>query len=253
MGSRLWRGLIFILSNLVFAMNPNSARSLSDASIFSETLPPFDSSASSTDQPIITSPLDQVASPSLFDTSDDSNIDTPESLSWDESKEEDDTNSILNSSFFNNDLIVADSPQPGDCSMTSESLLLPPPAASLGRPRVRRRDSKNKNNNVNNNDPGFCPLQAESSPAPENEDLFPDLPGLRTLRLLPDWDVRVREAAKNRNHNSLCWVYFAGAFPWGVCSSGDIYDVELMQGQMFALALWGVLHLYRVMRATFGK
>lgn len=269
MGTCLVWGLIFTLSSIIFAVNPSFAGSLpNDASIFSESLTtPLDDLflAPLTDQPTMSSALDQVASPSLFDMlEEDSDTDPSELLSWDSSEYENENqaSSILDPPpLYNDDVILPDSFQPGpvdDCSSATSDqspLFLSPPAASaavtLGKPRVRRLDKKNNNNGAE-----LCPLPAtkdSSGAAPNYGDFFPDLPGVSRLRFLPEWNTNVEEALKNRNHNSLCSVYFAGRFPWGLCASKDGRDVELMGGQVVNLALFGFLNLYRVWRGIFGK
>lgn len=254
MYSRHAQGWIVVLSSIVVALNPHSARSLSDESIFSESAPPMDFSTPSTDQPVI-SPLDQVASPSLFDTAELSNTITTDPFSLVESdienENENDVGSVLNPSLFNsNDIILADSPQSViDCSATSEFLL--PNTASVGKSRVRRLDNPKNDHLIS----GLCPLPAatDHGGAAASDDGFPtDLPGLGQLRMSPNWNTRVRESSKNKLHNSLCHVYFAGAFPWGVCSSGTNDDVELLSGQMIRLPLFGPLMLYKVSHAMLG-
>ena len=70
--------------------------------------------------------------------------------------------------------------------------------------------------------------------------------------MLPGWNTRVEESSKNKNHNKLCSVYFNGHFPWGVCSSGDGYDVQPMDGLLMHLALFGLLKLYKISHGTLG-
>lgn len=271
MGSFLVWGLIFTLPSIIFVMNPSFAGSLpNDASIFSEPLTtPLDDLllAPLTDQPAISSALDQVASPSLLGMlEEDSDTDPSELLSWDlsEYENENEASSILDPPpLYNDDVILSDSFQPGlvdDCSSaTSDQSLLflsPPPAVAaaavtLGKPRVRRLDKKNNNNGAE-----LCPFPAtkdSSGAAPNYGDFFPDLPGVSRLRFLPDWNTNVEEALKNSNHNSLCSVYFAGRFPWGLCASRDGGDVGLIGGHVVNSALYGLLTLYRVRRAIYGK
>lgn len=252
------RGWIFIFAYFVVAVNPSSARSLDDESIFSDTFTPLDSSTPSTDQSVI-SPLDQVALPSFFDTARLGNPDdTSDQLFSDQSEDENEASSVLNPSLFdNNNIILADSPKSGsDCSPTSELFLSPAADPSIGKSRrARGLDNANADSNSNSiSNSEICPLpsKADSIGSIPNSDGFPDLPGLQRLRVLPDWNTRVRESALNKNHNSLCYVYFQGIFPWGVCSSGDIYDVQWMEHQYQHWEMWGLLKYYKIQHGTLG-
>ena len=252
MFSRHVRGPTSILAFIVLGVNSDSKRSLHDESIFSESLAPLDLSTPSTNQPAI-SPLDHVALPSLFDTAGGlSNTDPSDLLFWDGSEEENEASSSLNPSLFSDDdILLADSPQPvADCSTTSEFFLSPSTDPLVGKSRrLRRLDQASTNSQL-------CPLPSTADPpsnAPNNDGFPTDLPGLAQLRMLPNWNTRVQESTKNKNHNKICSVYFTGAFPWGVCSSGDGYDVEFLDGYLMHLALFGTLRLYKISHGTLGE
>lgn len=237
MCSLLVLGLMLILPSIVSAVDLDSATSLDDALITSDPMP-LDLLALSSDQPVF-SPLDQIASPPLFDAGN-SNTDASESLPWSEggNQLENDASSILSPPLDGTILAdtppladsppMANPPQMADCSATSEFL------PALGKSRVRRLD-----------DARLCPLPANSGAA---KDGFPDLPGLRKLRLMPGWDEKVEKASEDEDHNMICSVYFYGYFPWGLCSSGWADDITLMGGPVLNLGLFGPLDVYTVSR-----
>ena len=218
--------ILSILTNVVFTAAADDAESLSYESLFSDPPPSWDESALSTNQPMFMASND-VASPS-FSGLDDLNLDPSDMLFSSENANDD--NSIL-SSTSDNPLFAASAQQAG-CLTSSESLSV------FIKSRFRRRDDLEFCGNTVNDRVGMV--------------TWPDLPGLRELRLKPNAQLRMNQAVGDPTFNGLCYLYSLGKLPFGVCSSGYPGDVEVSMEGPLEIWTYGEFFTFELSHGSLG-